>query len=92
MIGSLIGSVTPRADALEAHRRGTGSSRNPAYGDALRLCRTLEAELNEVRAKLPREGRFYQLGGQMDDVVPGHVLTEARPASWCHLEQKWIAE
>jgi hypothetical protein len=81
---------TPRSDALEAHRRALGARRTPAYGDALALCRQLEAELVELRAKQPKEGAFYQLGGQMDDVVPGHVLQETRPVIWCHFEQKWI--
>lgn len=32
---------------------------------------------------------FYQLGGQMDDIVPGHVLTEAAEVRWDHHSQEW---
>jgi hypothetical protein len=81
---------TPRSDALEAQRKAFGARRTPAYGDALALCRVLEAEVAELIADRPRENAFYKLGGQMDDVVPGHVLQEARPVVWCHFEQKWV--
>lgn len=88
---------TPRTNALEATRRALQAARTPAYGDALRLCRQLEMELHQARtevaalhAQLPREDAFYKLGGQMDDVVPGHVLQETRPVVWCHFEQKWV--
>lgn len=80
---------TPRSDALEARRKAFGARRTPAYGDALALCRQLEAELAEAQAQLPKDDRFYKLGGQLDQVVPGHVLVEARPTLWCHFEQKW---
>lgn len=39
---------TPRSDKLEAIRIKLGQERTPAYGDALRLCRELERELNEM--------------------------------------------
>lgn len=32
----------------------------------------------------------YRLGGQVDDVVASHVLTEAVPVYWCSIEQKWV--
>lgn len=82
---------TPLSDAIETARRGLGARRTPAYGDTLALCRRLEAELAELKAKQPKEGRFYMLGGQLDEVVPGHVLLETRPVIWCHFEQKWIS-
>ena len=81
---------TPRSDALEAQRKAFCARRTPAYGEALALCRKLESEVAELQAQLPKENRFYKLGGQLDDVVPGHVLLEARPTTWCHFEQKWI--
>ena len=34
----------------------------------------------------------YRLGGQLDDVVPGHVITEAQRVHWCHFEQCWRSE
>lgn len=35
------------------------------------------------------EDRFYQLGGQVDDVHRGHVLTETREVYWDGLTQEW---
>jgi hypothetical protein len=51
---SLPGSptVTPRSDQLEDLRKGMGQARTPAYGDALSLCRTLEAEVARLTAAL----------------------------------------
>ena len=37
-----------------------------------------------------RDSRYYQLGGQLDDVVQGHVITESRCVYWCSIEQKWV--
>ena len=34
--------------------------------------------------------RFYKLGGQVDDIISGHVLTETDPVYWCSIEQKWV--
>ena len=28
-------------------------------------------------------------GGQMDDIVQSHVLTEMRGVYWCSITQKW---
>jgi hypothetical protein len=36
-----------------------------------------------------RWDRFYRLGGQVDDVVAGHVLTEMQVVYWCSITQKW---
>lgn len=33
----------------------------------------------------------YRLGYPIEDVVEGHIITEARRVHWCSLEQKWIA-
>ncbi len=32
---------------------------------------------------------FYQLGGQVDDIVASHVLMEMQEVSWCSISQKW---
>jgi hypothetical protein len=32
---------------------------------------------------------YYQLGGQVEDIVQGHVITEARCVFWCSIAQKW---
>jgi hypothetical protein len=45
-------SATPRSDQLEDLRKGVGQARTPAYGDALALCRTLEAEVARLTAAL----------------------------------------
>lgn len=36
-----------------------------------------------------REGNYYRLGGQVDDVVHSHVLAETRGVYWCSITQKW---
>jgi hypothetical protein len=33
--------------------------------------------------------KHYQLGGQVDDVVGGHVIAEMKPVYWCSVTQKW---
>lgn len=35
------------------------------------------------------EDRFYQLGGSVDDVHRGHVLTETKEVYWCGITQEW---
>lgn len=37
-----------------------------------------------------KEDSFYTLGQPMDDVVPGHVMTQAQLVCWCPIEQKWV--
>ncbi len=49
---------------------------------------TVELEPGEILINV-REDRFYRLGGQVDDVVAGHVLTEMRIVYWCSVSQKW---
>lgn len=44
------------------------------------------------RLLIVKENGFYKLGGQLEDVVQGHVLTEARPSRWCSISQSWIEE
>lgn len=34
---------------------------------------------------------FYRLGGQVEDVVAGHVITEAEGVYWCSVTQEWRA-
>jgi hypothetical protein len=36
-----------------------------------------------------REGRYYRLGGQVDDIVHSHVITEITSVYWCSITQKW---
>jgi hypothetical protein len=37
------------------------------------------------------ENWYYRLGGQLDDVVGGHVMTESEHVVWCSIEQRWTA-
>jgi hypothetical protein len=36
-----------------------------------------------------REEEHYRLGGQVEDIVRGHVITEARGVYWCSITQNW---
>lgn len=36
-----------------------------------------------------QQDRFYRLGGQVEDVVQGHVITETDKVYWCNISQKW---
>jgi hypothetical protein len=36
-----------------------------------------------------KEGYYYRLGGQVEDIVQGHVLLESRGVYWCSITQKW---
>ena len=38
-----------------------------------------------------RHDRYFRLGGQLDDVVGGHVITESEHVTWCSIEQRWVA-
>lgn len=37
------------------------------------------------------DDKFYRLGGQVEDVVAGHVVTESERVVWCSIEQRWTA-
>ena len=36
-----------------------------------------------------KEDRYYRLGGQVDDIIQGHVLIEMRGVYWCSITQEW---
>ena len=36
------------------------------------------------------EDSYYQLGGQIDDVVAVHCIIEGKRVYWCSIEQKWV--
>jgi hypothetical protein len=36
-----------------------------------------------------RPEKYYQLGGPVDHVVQGHVITEAHGVYWCSIGQRW---
>ena len=37
-----------------------------------------------------RNDRYYRLGGQVDDIMQGHVITESECRYWCSIEQAWV--
>lgn len=52
--------------------------------------RHMLVELNEgERVTSFDEAKFYRLGGQVEDVVKGHVITEANQVVWCSISQEW---
>lgn len=69
-------SNTPRSNELEALRIQMGQERTPAYGDALRLCRSLEAEVSRLTQALKAandnmerfERKSYLLGDRVEDL------------------------
>lgn len=32
---------------------------------------------------------YYRLGGQVNDIVRGNVITESCPVYWCSISQTW---
>jgi len=52
---------------------------------------TVELEPNEELMSF-KDGAYYRLGGQVKDVVRGHIITEAYPVYWCSVTQKWEDE
>jgi hypothetical protein len=38
-----------------------------------------------------RPEKYYKLGGQVEDVVQGHVITESDAVYWCSIGQRWEA-
>jgi hypothetical protein len=36
------------------------------------------------------DDRLYRLGGQVEDIVGGYVITESRRVHWCSIEQRWV--
>ena len=51
---------------------------------------TLRLDADEVSLVSINHSRHYRLGGQVDDIVASHVLTECIPVYWCSIEQKWV--
>lgn len=37
-----------------------------------------------------KDDAHYRLGYPIEDVVEGHIISEARRVYWCSLEQKWV--
>ena len=51
---------------------------------------TVELQHGEVLMSF-RPSSFYRLGGQVEDVVQGHVITDSDAVYWCSIGQRWEA-
>lgn len=40
-------------------------------------------------AVLVSDDAYYKLGGQVGDIVQGHVIGDATRVSWCSFNQQW---
>ena len=49
----------------------------------------IELQNDDEKLMSVRPEKYYQLGGQVDDVVQGHVITEAHGVYWCSITQQW---
>jgi len=49
---------------------------------------TVELEPNERLISI-NDDDYYRLGGQVEDVVRGHIITEAYRVRWCSVTQQW---
>jgi hypothetical protein len=52
---------------------------------------TVELSPNEYLLSF-KDGAYYRLGGQVEDVVQGHIIIDAYPVCWCSVTQKWEDE
>ncbi len=52
---------------------------------------TVIVDTNEQLISI-NESLFYRLGGELNDIVPGFVITDSCQISWCHIQQNWIPE
>ena len=53
-------------------------------------CRRITIELQDDEYLMSfRPNSYYKLGGQVDDVVRGHVITESDAVYWCSISQRW---
>jgi len=52
---------------------------------------TVELAPGEILFNI-REGHYYRLGGQVNDVVQSHVITEMKSVYWCSITQEWEEE
>jgi hypothetical protein len=51
---------------------------------------TVEIDADEKLMSF-KDDRFYRLGGQVDEVMAGHVITESDWVTWCSVGQEWVA-
>lgn len=54
--------------------------------------KTVTVEIdNDEKLMSFKDDCYYQLGGQVEDVVQGHVITESDRVYWCSVSQEWQA-
>ena len=51
---------------------------------------TVEIDADEKLMSFKDE-RYYRLGGQVDEVMAGHVITDSDHVVWCSVGQEWVA-
>ncbi len=51
---------------------------------------TVELDTDEKLMSF-KDDRYYRLGGQVEDVVQGHVITSSDAVYWCSVSQEWQA-
>jgi hypothetical protein len=51
---------------------------------------TVEIDADEKLMSF-KDDRFYRLGGQVDEVMAGHVITASDRVYWCSIGQEWVA-
>lgn len=49
---------------------------------------TVELLPGEILTSVKNDA-YYQLGGQVDDIVRGYVIADMRCVYWCSITQKW---
>ena len=49
----------------------------------------VEIDANETLFAMDVDA-YYRLGGQMEDIVQGHVIAEADKVYWCSINQEWV--
>jgi len=49
----------------------------------------VELQHEDEKLMSVRPEKYYQLGGQVDDVVQGHVIAEYVAVYWCSIGQRW---
>lgn len=49
---------------------------------------TVELSPNEQLISI-KDGSYYRLGGQVEDVVQGYIIIDAYPVCWCNVTQEW---
>lgn len=56
----------------------------------LKRRRRITVELDNDESLLGiKDNHYYRLGGQVDDIVQSHVITEMKSVYWCSITQEW---